>query len=108
MRKTLRTLLLAFVALAACSPSAAPPEAARNAAAEHAEVRTLLYDRGLIEDPEVQERMSSVIVRMRRDGLAPEQAYRELRQWLEGWVEANPDRARMARARRGPARDGPE
>lgn len=107
MRTIRRRLLLASLALAACSPPAAPPEDTRDAAGEHAEVRTLLYEQGLIEDPEVQARMSAFVLRMRRDGLAPERGYREFRQWLEAWVRANPDRARAARARRGPARDGP-
>lgn len=100
-------LLIVLLALAACNAPDEAPEGTRDAAVEHAAVRSLLYEQGLIEDPEVQARMSDFVLRMRRDSLAPEQGYTEFRQWLEAWVRENPERARAARTRRGNARDGP-
>ena len=103
-----RRLLVALLALAACSAPADTPEGTRDAAVEHAAVRSLLYEQGLIEDPEVQARMSDFVLRMRRDRLAPERGFGEFRVWLEAWVRDNPERARAARTRRGTARDGPD
>jgi len=86
--------------LNACSRPAAPPVAAHSAATDHQRVRALLYDRGLIEDVEVQRKMSDYVVRMRRDSMGPEAGYREFREWLEVWARENPARAEAARARR--------
>ena len=102
---TMRFALIGLsLLLTGCSAPQAPPVAAGDAAAEHRSVRALLYDQGLIEDPEVQVKMSDYVVRMRRDSVRPETGYREFREWLEEWVRANPARARAARARRPPAR----
>lgn len=91
-----RHLLLAVLTLAACSAPAVPREGTRDAATEHAQVRSLLYEQGLVEDLEVQARMSAFVLRMRRNGLAPERRYREFR---IGW--------RRGSVRTRTARDGP-
>lgn len=100
MRRTLFMLVGISLLLNACSRPAAPLVATRGAAAEHQRVRALLYDRGLIEDVEVQRRMSEYVVRMRRDSVGPEAGYREFGEWLEAWERDNPARAEAARARR--------
>lgn len=100
-------IVVASLVLAACSRPSAPPEQPRDAAAEHAEVRALLYEAGLIEHVEVQAKMSEYVLRMRRDGLEPARGYSEFRGWLEQWAREHPARAQAARARRTPARDGP-
>lgn len=99
-------LVVAALVIAACSRSSTPRERPPSAAAEHARVRAMLYEDGLIEDREVQAKMSEFVLRMRRDGLEPAHGYQEFRLWLERWAREHPERAGTARARRGPALDG--
>jgi hypothetical protein len=98
-----RLLLSASLLCVGCSRTSTPQEQARagDEVAEHARVRAMLYDQGLIEDAEVQAKMSEYVVRMERDSVPRERAYREFGDWLEAWARSNTERARTARARRG-------
>ena len=93
--------LLVPLALVWSCARAAPREAAVELAAEHAAVRERLYRDGLIGDVDVQAKMSEYVLRMRRDGLEPAQAYAEFRVWLDNWSSDYPARAAAARARNG-------
>ena len=106
MRGAVRVMLGAALLIASGCTRGAPPRqtGAQAAATEHERVRVLLYDEGLIEDAEVQAKMTEFVVRMRRDSLPPELGYSEFRRWLDVWARTNPERARAARARH-PARE---
>jgi hypothetical protein len=93
------TLVLIALAVAAGCRGGGSERGEGSVQEQHARVRALLHDEGLVGDPEVQAKMSETVVRIRRRELSREAAYREFREWLEAWAREHPARAEAARER---------
>jgi hypothetical protein len=62
-------------------------------------VRKLLYERNLIDDPEVNRKMKEAVLRIAHDGAPSDSVMPDLYRWLEDWAATHPaqvDAARLA------------
>lgn len=97
-----RSVVMLALALALTQPGCTrqEPVARRDRidpAAASARVSVLLYQQGLVSDPEVNAKMNEYVLAVSRDGVSVDSVMPEFRHWLEAWAQAHPDRVATAR-----------
>lgn len=60
-------------------------------------VRELLYERNLIRDPEVNQKMKEAVLRIAEDGSPSDSVMPDLHRWLEDWAATHPAQVEAAR-----------
>jgi hypothetical protein len=61
------------------------------------ELSEILYERNLISDPEINQKMNQAVLRITRDGAQPDSVMPKLLDWLKDWVSTHPVQVEAAR-----------
>jgi hypothetical protein len=96
-------LALALTHSACARPAPAAHRDHLDPAEASAQVSVLLYQQGLVSDPEVNAKMNEYVLAVSRDGVPVDSVMPEFHHWLEAWARAHPDRAAAARLAPAPA-----